>query len=230
MQIVMNVLDTTRSPATQGRRHDGRAHSASTLLDRVSLLVMAEGRWHRLVGEATRFLAVGGVATLVALFLFNLLLHGFWVIKEPPLGDHPLWAYIVANAVGMVISYRGTRSWAFRHRRTAHPDGGRTAFVVINLVTMSIPVGFLWVSRNVLHQTDPFSDNLAANVLGLGAGTAARFYLFRTWVFRHPELAGGPLDLTATRDGSTSDPTPPAAPGPAGDSPRRRCEDRLRGR
>lgn len=145
-------------------------------------------RWKRLLGEASRFLAVGGVATAVALFLFNLLLHGYWIV-EPPLGNHPLWAYVVANTVGMVISYRGTRSWAFRNREPVHADGGRTAFVLINVVTMAIPVALLWFSRNVLGLTDPVSDNLAANVIGLGAGTAARFYLFRTWVFRHPHLA-----------------------------------------
>ncbi len=145
-------------------------------------------RWKRLLGEASRFLAVGGVATAVALFLFNLLLHGYWVV-EPPLGNHPLWAYIIANFVGMLISYRGTRSWAFKNREPVHADGGRTAFLLINIATMAIPVALLWFSRNVLGLTDPLSDNISANVVGLGAGTAARFYLFRRWVFRHPDLA-----------------------------------------
>ncbi|MCB0907842.1 MAG: GtrA family protein, partial [Nocardioidaceae bacterium] len=122
-------------------------------------------RWKRLLGEAGRFLAVGGVATAVALFLFNLLLHGYWVV-EPPLGSHPLWAYIIANFVGMLISYRGTRSWAFKNREPVHADGGRTAFLLINIATMAIPVGLLWFSRNVLGLTDPLSDNISANVVG----------------------------------------------------------------
>lgn len=146
-------------------------------------------RWKRLLGEASRFLAVGGVATLVALFLFNLLLHGYWILDQPPLGNHPLWAYIIANFVGMLISYRGTRSWAFKNREPVHADGGRTAFLLINVATMAIPVALLWFSRNVLGLTDPVSDNISANVVGLGAGTVARFYLFRRWVFRHPDLA-----------------------------------------
>jgi putative flippase GtrA len=157
-------------------------------------------RWRRLLGEASRFLAVGGVATLVAFILFNLLVHGYWVLDQPPLTDHPLWAYIIANTVGMLVSYRGTRSWAFRDRPTRHADGGRTAFVAINLVTMTLPIGCLWFSRNVFGLTDPLSDNLAANVVGLGMGTAARFYLFRTWVFRHPELVGTRIDVRRTDD------------------------------
>ncbi len=169
-------------------------------------------RWKRVLGEASRFLAVGGVATLVAFILFNLLVHGYWVLDQPPLSDHPLWAYIVANSVGMVVSYRGTRSWAFRHRETHHADGGRTAFVAINLVTMTLPIACLWISRNLLDLTDPLSDNIAANVVGLGMGTAARFYLFRTWVFRYRDLPSRQRDVNAARDRSTSDRVPPAGP------------------
>ena len=34
-------------------------------------------RWRRILTEAYRFLAVGGVATIVAFLIFNLLVHGF---------------------------------------------------------------------------------------------------------------------------------------------------------
>ena len=36
----------------------------------------------------------------------------------------------------MVISYHGTKDWAFRDRQARHADGGLVAFVVINMVTM----------------------------------------------------------------------------------------------
>jgi len=124
-------------------------------------------RWQRLLAEASRFLAVGGVATIVALFIFNFLVHGF-------------------NTEHKVISYRGSRNWAFRDRPPRHADGGRAAFVVINVATMSLPIGCLWISRNVLGLDDPYSDNLSANVIGLAMGLVARFYLFRTFVFRRP--------------------------------------------
>lgn len=155
-------------------------------------------RWRRRVDEVARFLAVGGVATLVALFLFNLLVHGYWSGSNPPLREHALMAYVLANSVGMVVSYRGSRHWAFKHRETTHADGGRTAYVVINLLTMALPLGCLWFSRNVLDLTDPFADNLSANVIGLSLGMAARFYLFRTVVFNQPRVIEAPAVVPVT--------------------------------
>ena len=137
----------------------------------------------RFASEVSKFLTVGFVATVVSFVLFNLLVHGWRVDSDPLLAGHPQWGYVVANLVGMVISFRGTRDWAFRQREVRHADGGRTAFVLINLVTMLIPMGFLWISRNLLGLDDPLSDNLAANVLGLGVGTAVRFALLRQYVF-----------------------------------------------
>jgi len=143
-------------------------------------------RWQRLLAEVGRFLAVGGLATIVALVLFNWLVHGYNTTDEALLHDHVILAYVVANTVGMVISYRGSRSWAFRDRPPRQADGGRLAFLVINVVTMGLPIGCLWVSRNLLGLDDPISDNISANVIGLAMGLVARFYLFRRFVFRRP--------------------------------------------
>ncbi|NYG55165.1 GtrA family protein [Nocardioides perillae] len=142
-------------------------------------------RGERLPAEVGRFLAVGGLATLVSLALFNALLHGPGD-DGAPLADRPITAYVVANLVGMVVSYRGSRHWAFRHRPPVHADGGRTAFVAVNLATMLLPIACLWASRDLLGLADPLSDNVAANVVGLLLGTAARFWLFRAFVFRRP--------------------------------------------
>jgi len=183
----------------------------------VSLSCMGS-RWQRLLAEASRFLAVGGVATIVALFLFNFLVHGLSTGHRALLADHVIVAYVLANTVGMVVSYRGSRNWAFRDRPPRHADGGRAAFVIINLVTMSLPIGCLWFSRNVLGLDDPYSDNLSANVIGLAMGLVARFYLFRTYVFRrpvhlphlslphHPAVGAQPVTdpVSETRDSSTS--------------------------
>lgn len=145
-------------------------------------------RWRRVLTEAYRFLAVGGLATIVAILLFNLLVHGFRLGYDAPLADEPYLAYLVANIIGMAVSYRGSRSWVFKDRPPRTADGGRLLFIVINLATMLIPIACLWISRNVLGLDDPFSDNIAANVVGLFLGMVARFYLFRTLVFRRPVL------------------------------------------
>lgn len=143
-------------------------------------------RWRRVLTEAYRFLAVGGLATIVAFLIFNFLVHGFATGYDAPLAGQPYLAFAIANLVGMAISYRGSRTWVFRDRPPRGADGGRLMFVAINLLTMLIPLACLWVSRHVLGLDDPFSDNLSANVLGLSLGMVARFYLFRTLVFRQP--------------------------------------------
>ena len=142
------------------------------------------------MGEIWRYLAVGLGATIAAVVLFNLLVHGFRTGGGAPLHAHPYLGYVIANLVGTVISYRGTRSWAFRHRATTPPDGGRTAFVLISVATMSIPMACLWISRNALGLDDPISDNVSANLVGLGLANAARFVLTRQLVFGvRPDLA-----------------------------------------
>jgi putative flippase GtrA len=116
----------------------------------------------------------------------------------------------------MVISYRGSRNWAFRDRPPRQADGGRLAFVTINVATMSLPIGCLWISRNLLGLDDPISDNVSANVIGLAMGLVARFFLFRRFVFRRPvhlphlPRTHEPVSEPTAR--STSDPVRPPAP------------------
>lgn len=146
-------------------------------------LGVVTSRGRRLAGEIWRYQAVGLLATLVAVIVFNGLVHGYDMADFAPLNDRPILAYVIANLLGTAISYRGTRRWAFRHRTTTHFDGGRTAFVAISVATMAIPMAFLWISRNVLGLDDPLSDNIAANVIGLAFGNAARFVLTHQFVF-----------------------------------------------
>jgi len=146
---------------------------------------MGGPRLQRFAAEASKFLTVGGLATVVALVIFNALVHGYFG-GPGPLNDQPIVAFVLANTVGMVVSYRGSRSWAFRNREAVGPAGGRLAYFVINAVSMLIPVGCLAFTRYVLGLTDPFSDNIAANVVGLGLGTAARFWAIRRFIFISP--------------------------------------------
>ena len=132
------------------------------------------------------FLTVGGVATLVAFVIFNGLVHGYFG-GPGPMHEQPLVAFAIANLFGMVVSYRGTRSWAFRHREAVGPVGGGLAFFVINIVSMVIPLLCLTVSRYVFGLTDPVSDNVSANGVGLVLGTPARFWAIRRFIFVPPE-------------------------------------------
>jgi putative flippase GtrA len=143
-------------------------------------------RTQRFIAEVGRFLAVGGAATVLALIIFNLLVHGFNTGDHAVLGQEPILAYIIANTLGMGVSYYGSRHWAFRDRPPVTSDGGLTSFIGINMLTMLIPIGCLAVSRDVLGLDDPVSDNVAANVIGLVLGMIARFALFRRFVFKRP--------------------------------------------
>ena len=162
-------------------------------------------RWHRIFTEAYRFLAVGGIATIVAFVIFNFLVHGFNTAHKALLDGQPYLGYVIANTVGMAISYRGSRTWVFKDRPPRAADGGRTAFIAINLVTMLIPIACLWSSRNLLGLDDPWSDNVSANVIGLFLSMVARFYLFRTLVFQQPvhlpDLMHNPLQVFEPLDG-----------------------------
>jgi putative flippase GtrA len=142
-------------------------------------------RWQRFLSEGAKFLTVGGVATAVSFVIFNGLVHGYFGGYGPMHAD-PLVAFVLANTVGMLVSYRGSRSWAFRDRETVGVAGGRLSFFVINIVSMVIPLACLSFSRYVLGLTDPFADNISANVVGLGLGTLARFWALRRFIFLSP--------------------------------------------
>jgi putative flippase GtrA len=145
--------------------------------------------------EIGRFMVTGGLSTIASFLVFNFLVHGLYLTGHPWLTAQPILAFVLANVVGMLVSYRLSRHWTFRHRPPVHPDGGRTAFFAINVITMPLAIACLWLSRHVLHLTDPLSDNLAGNVVGQLIGQAARFYLFRRYVFRTPVTVGDFMHL-----------------------------------
>lgn len=146
-----------------------------------------------ILGEVVRFLSVGGLATVVSLVGFNGLVHGLF-IGTAPLEHHPIPAFVLVNAIAGVVAYVGMRMWTFQHREARDTTTGIVRFFTLGALTMAIPVVCLWVSRNVLGLNSPVADNLSANVVGLSLGAAARFWVFRTYVFDGPErrTADGP--------------------------------------
>ena len=58
---------------------------------------MREREWQRFAAEVGRFLAVGLLATIVALILFNFLVHGFNTADFALLNEQPEFAYVIAN-------------------------------------------------------------------------------------------------------------------------------------
>lgn len=148
-------------------------------------------RARHLLDEVARFLAVGGLATVVSIVGFNVLVHGVF-IGVAPLHDQPIPAYVIVNAVAGYLAYLGLRWWAFSHREVVEPIRSVALFFGLGALTMLIPVACLAVSRYLLGLSDPVADNVSANILGLGLSTAARFWLFRRYVFLDSASQPGP--------------------------------------
>lgn len=144
---------------------------------------MVNGRLRRISGEVARFSAVNVVATVIALIIFNALAHGIRGWFDGPLHDHVLSSYLIANSIGMFVSYYGSRFYAFKHRHAAGPGGGLLIYVVINLSSFVIPLSCLWITRNIFEWSSIYADNIAGNVVGAVLGNIFRFWAFRRFVF-----------------------------------------------
>ena len=170
------------------------------------------GRARRLTGEAAKFSAVNVAATVLSLVLFNLLVHGIKGWYDGPLHAHPLSTYVLANTVGMVVSFLGSRHLVYKHREAIGPGGGAVNYAVVNYASFVIPIGCLWLTRNAFGWDTAIADNVSANVVGAALATVFRFWAFRRFVFRsrrpilvrrslEPEAGGGHLpDPTAWDD------------------------------
>ncbi len=142
-------------------------------------------RLRRIGGEAVKFSAVNVVATAVAIFLFNALVHGLPGLYSPgPLHSYPVLTYFIANTVGMLISFYGSRRYAFKHRRPTGPGGGLVNYTIVNFASFVIPMACLWITRNVFNWDTVIADNVSANIVGAVLATLVRFWAFRRFVFK----------------------------------------------
>lgn len=140
-------------------------------------LLAAYYRLSHLVRELLKFGIVGGVAFVVDVGLFNVMLH---------LTEKPLTSKAVSVVVATTVSYAGNRNWTFRRRARSTVRREYALFFFLNGVGLAIALFCLAVSHYLFDFTSRLSDNIAANVIGLGLGTAFRFWSYRRWVF--PEL------------------------------------------
>jgi putative flippase GtrA len=154
----------------------------------VRALLAAYYRLGHLVRELMKFGVVGGVAFLVDIGLFNLLLHAT---------DKPLTSKTISTVVATTVSYIGNRHWTFRRRSRSGVRREYTLFFLLNGVGLVIALVCLAVSHYLLDFTSTLADNVAANVIGLGLATTFRFWSYRRWVF--PEVQDGGEQVSADR-------------------------------
>jgi putative flippase GtrA len=162
--------------------------------------------------EMLKFGAVGAVAFVVDVGLFNLLTTDLWFgAGAPPLDGHEKIAKIVSASTATVVAWLGNRYWSFRHRRQSSRGKEFLTFVLMNVIAMVIAVLCLAVSHDLLGFDSKLADNISGNLIGIGLGTLFRFWAYRTFVFtefmdsegRDRAAADAALELPAAADDLT---------------------------
>jgi putative flippase GtrA len=140
----------------------------------VRTLLAAYYRLGHLVRELMKFGVVGGVAFVVDIGVFNLLLNAT---------DKPLTSKTLSTVVATTVAYLGNRHWTFRRRNRSGVRREYTLFFLLNGVGLLIALACLATSHYLLDFTSRLADNIAANVVGLALGTSFRFWSYRRFVF-----------------------------------------------
>lgn len=135
--------------------------------------------WQRRI-ELLRFGTVGGLAYVVNLAVFNLLLHGPWDV----LAHKPVTVNVIAVAISTLVAWLGNRYWTFAARRTARRLRELVEFGLVNVGGLAISSACLAFSRYALGLDSILADNVAANGVGLVLGMIFRYAMYRSVVFR----------------------------------------------
>jgi putative flippase GtrA len=132
--------------------------------------------------EAVGFAVIGLSGVVVNAGVFALCLQASGLINSA--------AGVISGAVAIGTNYLGYRYWLYRDRDATSRKREITLFLLFSGIGLLIENGILAFSVHVLGYHSHASQLFAKNVLGLAAGTAFRFFSYRTWVFRAlPELA-----------------------------------------
>jgi len=148
-----------------------------------------------LISQLTRFGAVGLLGLVIDVGIFNLL--RLTVLSPEVLHEGPVIAKIISTTVAIIANWLGNRHWTFRNERRSSWVREGVEFALVSVGGLLIAVGCLWVSHYALGFTSVLADNIATNGVGLVLGTAFRFTLYRTWVFRGHGPSTGTVDVAA---------------------------------
>lgn len=132
-----------------------------------------------LLHELAKFGVVGGVAFVVDVTVFNLLLFH----SSSALHGKPVTVKAISTVVATLVSYVGNRFWTFRHRESSGSPREYVLFFLLNAVGLAITEACLAFSHYVLGLSSQLADNISANLIGVGLAMLFRFWAYRRWVF-----------------------------------------------
>jgi putative flippase GtrA len=151
-------------------------------------------RFGHLVHELGKFGAVGSVAFLVDLALFNLF--------TGPAGMEVLLAKTLSTVIAATVAFVGNRFWTWRHRERSGLRREYALYFFFNAVGLGIGLACLGVSHYGLGAIWPaifqtqLADNIAAQIVGTAFGTLFRFWSYRRFVFVAPAAPVDALPVT----------------------------------
>jgi putative flippase GtrA len=103
---------------------------------------------------------------------------------EPFKALDPAYARTVAVVLAILVNYIGNRAWTWRDVASDDRKRELSLFVLFSLIGFGFSLAALIVSHDVLGFTSRLSDNISANVIGLGLGAIFRFWTYKRFVFR----------------------------------------------
>lgn len=171
-----------------------------------------------LITQLLRFGMVGGLGFIVDVGVFNLL--RVTVLSPDQLHSGPVLAKVISTSLAIIVNWIGNRYWTFGAQRRPQALREGIEFALVSIGGMAIGLACLWVSHYLLGYTSLLADNISSNVIGLALGTAFRFWLYRTWVFRPrtpaPDAAVGasPRPIPTSPIPAGQNPTGPVSAGP----------------
>ncbi|WP_258069828.1 GtrA family protein [Arthrobacter sp. SX1312] len=124
------------------------------------------------------FTAVGAVAFIVDISVFNILSSG--------LGVGPISSKVSSVALATGVSWLGSRHFTFREFRGRAKRQEALLFGLTNLVGLGIATACLFVSHYLLGFKSPLADNVSGNVIGVLLGNVFRYLAYRFVVFQPP--------------------------------------------
>ncbi|MHA7241023.1 GtrA family protein [Arthrobacter sp. TMS1-12-1] len=142
------------------------------------------------------FTAVGAVAFVVDISMFNILSSG--------LGMGPISSKVLSVALATAVSWLGSRHFTFRGFGGRSRRQEAVLFGLTNLMGLGIATACLFVSHYLLGFTSPLADNVSGNVIGVLLGNVFRYLAYRFVVFQPSHHASTRVGAVVPASGTSS--------------------------